>query len=118
MQKARPLITEEILQATPPFFSTQGKPPEEVLVIAKFYDPAGRWRFAMAEYDPVDRWARGWIRSEAYDSAFDTLGYQSIDVWEETRAERDAVYKCNSETLAQAIQGYEALDPISVGGAV
>ena len=118
MQKVVPLITEEILQATPPWFSTQDNPSEDVLVIAKFYDPAGRWRFAMSEYDPAQRWAWGWIRSEAYDSAFDTLGYQSIDVWEETRPERDAMYKCNSETLAQAIQGYKALDPISVGGAV
>ena len=107
MQKARPLITKQILKATPPWFSHQDKPPEDVLVIAKFYDPAGRFRFAMTEYDPSARWAWGWIRSEAYDSSFDKLGYQSIDVWEETRVERDATYECYSETLEEAIKGYD-----------
>jgi len=61
----------------------------------------------MTEYDRKHREAWGWIRSKAYNSDFDTLGYQSIEVWEETRVERDASYECNSETLEEAIKGYD-----------
>ena len=43
------LLTQEIIERLPSLGSQDGKPPEEVKVVAKFFDPTGSWTWDVTE---------------------------------------------------------------------
>ena len=92
------LITKEIESAAPALHSNEGQPLGDRTVVAKFFDPTGRYTFYMIEYDPKDRLAFGWAVSPL-GSECDELGYASIDELEEVKGalglgiERDTAFR-------------------------
>ena len=78
------LLTKEIKKAAPPLNSTEDVPIGDKTVVAKFFDPTGRYTFYMMEYDPEQRLAFGWVVSPISPD-YDELGYASIDVLEGVR---------------------------------
>lgn len=48
------LLTKEILDRFPKLGETEHKKPEEVEIIAKFFNPAGSWTWFAVEFDQVD----------------------------------------------------------------
>ena len=91
------LITKAIEKAAPPLYSDDGLPLEDRTVVAKFFDPTGRYTFYMMEYDPKDRLAFGWCVSPLGPDC-DELGYVSINELEEVKGalglgiERDRLF--------------------------
>jgi len=53
-QKPMRLLTQEIIERLPSLGSQDGKPPEEVKVVAKFFDPTGSWTWYVTEGDQRD----------------------------------------------------------------
>ena len=78
------LLTKEIKKAAPPLNSTEGVPIGDKTVVAKFFDPTGRYTFYMMEYSPKQRLAFGWCVSPQ-SSEYDELGYVSIDELEKVK---------------------------------
>ena len=101
------LITKEIERKAPALRATEDIPVDEKRVVAKLFDPCGRWTFYLVEYDPEKRLAFGFVRSPL-DPAFDELGYVDIAEVEETRnswgihMERDRYYG-NAHTLGDVM---------------
>jgi hypothetical protein len=94
------LMTKEILKAFKAQGYCDGKPAEEVKVIAKFFNPCGSGTWYCTEYNPQDRVFFGLC---CIDEA--ELGYVSLDELESLRLplglkiERDLYY---TGTLADA----------------
>ena len=79
------LITKEIERKAPPLYANENVTPlGDVVVVAKFFDPTGRYTFYMTEYDSDDRMGYGWVVSPS-DPTFDELGYVSIDELKKVR---------------------------------
>jgi len=78
------LITKAIEKAAPALYSKEEQPLGDRTVVAKFFDPTGRYTFYMIEYDPEQRLAFGWVVSPL-GSDCDELGYVSIDELEEIK---------------------------------
>ena len=78
------LLTKAIKKAAPPLYSTEDVALGDKTVVAKFFDPTGRYTFYMLEYDPEKRLAFGWCVSPL-GSDYDELGYTSIDELEGVR---------------------------------
>lgn len=81
------LITKAVEKAAPPLDSTgmddalqaaKGYTIGDRTVVAKFFDPTGRFTFYMLEYDPKQRLGFGWVVSPLGPDC-DELGYVSID---------------------------------------
>lgn len=68
------LMTKELEQMFPPLYSTEKKKPEEVKVIAKFFDPCSSWTWYATEYDPKQRIFFGLVKGVETE-----LGYFSLD---------------------------------------
>jgi len=78
------LITKEIEKAAPPLYSTEDVALGDKTVVAKFFDPTGRFTFYMFEYDPGERCAFGWCVSP-FGSDCDEPGYMTIDEMEDIK---------------------------------
>ena len=81
------LITKAIEKAAPALYSSEGPdavPLGDTVVVAKFFDPTGRYTFYVMEYDPERRLAFGWCVSPLGPEC-DELGYASIDELEEIK---------------------------------
>jgi len=71
------LMTKELEQKFPKLYATENMKPEEVRIIAKFFDPCGSWTWYATEYDPVRRIFFGLVQG------FETeMGYFSLDEME------------------------------------
>lgn len=67
-------MTEELKRSFPPLYSTEKKSPQNIKVIAKFFDPCGSWTWYATEYDPKDRLFFGLVRGFEAE-----MGYFSLD---------------------------------------
>ena len=99
------LITKELEKQFPALYSTENTRPEEVKIIAKFFDPCSGWTWYATEYDPNDRMFFGLVRG------FETeMGYFSLDELESVKGglgvgiERDLFF--GNHTLVEAIEGH------------
>jgi len=94
------LLTNEILAAAPKLYAGEHKRPEDVPVVAKFFNPIGPGTWYMTEYDPEERLAFGLCVIHEPE-----LGYFSLDELESIelqwgmRIERDLYW---NGTLADA----------------
>ena len=100
------LITKAIEKQAPALYATEETAVEDKQIIAKLFDPCGRWTFYLVELNPETRIAFGWTRS-ALEPSFDELGYVDLNEVGETRnrlglyMERDKFY--GSHTLAEVM---------------
>ena len=49
------LLTKEVLKKLPPLYSNDGKKPEDVKIIVKFFNPYGVGTWYITEYDPDEK---------------------------------------------------------------
>lgn len=75
------MLTRELEAVLPPLRSTDGKPEEEVMVLAHYF--ASSWDWWVTEYDPETRTFFGLVRGFEIE-----LGYFSLDELEENSCER------------------------------
>lgn len=96
------LMTAELEKQFPLLRVTDGFPPEDVKVIAKFFDPCGSWTWYATEYDPKERLFFGLVCGHESE-----LGYFSLDELEAYKGplnlgiERDLYF--GEKTLAQVM---------------
>lgn len=101
------LITKEIERAFAKQGDTSEKQAEDIMVIAKFFDPTGAGTWYAVEYDPVTRMCFGYVTG----LGFDELGSFSIDelaAWPGRlglKIERDRWYTPGKVTLRQVMDG-------------
>jgi len=74
------LMTKELEQRFPKLYATENMKPEDVKVIAKFFDPCGSWTWYATEYDPARRTFFGLVRG--FESE---MGYFSLDEMESVK---------------------------------
>ena len=67
------LLTKEILKKVPALYAMDGKKPEDVPVIAKFFTPWADWTWFMTEYDPESGNAFGYVKGN-----YPEMGYFNI----------------------------------------
>ena len=97
------LLNDEMKVSLPPLYSTEGKRPEEIRIVAKFFDPCSQWTWYATEYDPIDRLFFGLVRGFEME-----LGYFSLDELEAVKGqlglgiERDLHF--GEHTLAEALE--------------
>jgi hypothetical protein len=98
-------LTTAILKKVPPLGATSGMPADKIKVHVKFFGP--ECRYYMVEYDPVEKLAYGYIKTE--DPAkrklgqFNTDKLQAIKYPLGIKIERDAYFK--TCTLAAVMDG-------------
>lgn len=96
------LMTGELEKLFPPLCTTEKKNPEDITVIAKFFDPTGSWTWYATEYDPKERLFFGFVRGFENE-----LGYFSLDELESVKGrfglgiERDLHF--GKHTLAEVM---------------
>jgi|TARA_Y100000034_G_C6770429_1_gene343675 hypothetical protein len=78
------LITKEIEKNAPKLYSQDNRSSDEVMVVAKFFDPCGAGTWYMTEYDPDERLAFGWV-TLGMGPGCDELGYFSIAEMEKVK---------------------------------
>ena len=78
------LITKAIEALAPALYANDGQQGKDQIVVAKFFDPTGRFTFYMLEYDPQQRMAFGWCVSPLGPDC-DEFGYMTIDEMEEIK---------------------------------
>jgi hypothetical protein len=89
------LLTKELLKQFPALYATQGKPPEEIRIIAKFFHPCTPCTWYATEYDPEERLFYGY--ADLGDPENAELGYFSLDEMQSVKImglgiERDLYY--------------------------
>ena len=100
------LMTNELMAKFPSLYETEGKTPEEVQVVAKFFNPAGTGSWFAVEFDPEERIFFGYVNLGDDDCA--ELGYFSLDELEAVRLpggltiERDLHF--GNHTLAEVME--------------
>ncbi len=77
------LLTKEILEKLPPLYTNEGKSPEEVKVIVKFFNPFGAGTWYATEYDPETKTFFGY--ADLGNRNFAELGYFSLAELESLR---------------------------------
>lgn len=96
------LLTKELEAQFPRLYETEGKDPQEIKIIAKFFDPCSQWTWYAIEYDPVERIFFGFVRGHG-----DEIGYFSLDELQGIKGrlgvgiERDLYF--GEHTLAEAL---------------
>ena len=96
------LLTKELEAQFPRLYGTEGKDPQEIKIIAKFFDPCSNWTWCAIEYDPVERVFFGFVRGHE-----DEIGYFSLDELQGIKGrlgvgiERDSYF--GEHTLAEAL---------------
>jgi hypothetical protein len=97
------LMTKELEARFPPLYSTEDKSPEQVRIVAKFFDPCSNWTWYATEYGPGERLFFGLVRGFEAE-----LGYFSLDELEGIKGrlgpgiERDLHF--GEHTLAEAME--------------
>ena len=97
------LMTPELEKQFPPLYGTEKKDPEEVKVIAKFFDPCSSWTWYATEFDPKERVFFGFVRGFEAE-----LGYFSLDELQSVKGllglgiERDLYF--GEHTLAEVME--------------
>ena len=66
------LLTKELREKFPPLRATEGKKPEEIEIIIKFFNPTGSWTWYGTEFDGKDIFF-GYVRGFENE-----LGYFSL----------------------------------------
>jgi hypothetical protein len=100
------LVTDELKQEFPRLYETEDKTPEEVQVIAKFFNPVGAGTWFAVEFDPEERIFFGYVNLGDDDCA--ELGYFSLDELEAIKLpggltiERDRYF--GNHTLAEVME--------------
>jgi hypothetical protein len=68
------LLTKEILKKLPALYANDGKKPENIPVIVKFFTPWSNWTWYATEYNPAEKLFFGLVKG------FETeLGYFSLN---------------------------------------
>lgn len=104
--KTQQLLTQEILKKFPPLYANENKSPEEIKVIAKFFNPHGAQTWYATEFDPQEKLFFGFVNLGWDDIA--ELGYFSLQELEEIKGcfglgiERDHHWDQNT-TLADVM---------------
>ena len=75
------LLTKELRNKFPKLRETEGKDPENILVIAKFFDPTGSWTWYATEFDGKDTFF-GYVRGFENE-----LGYFSLKELESVKGQ-------------------------------
>ena len=100
------LITKTIEKRAPALYATEHKKPEDVRVVAKFFNPCGRSTWFMTEYDPEERIGFGYVIGELGPEC-DEMGYFYLADMQEIKLkwglgiERDIHYR--RQTLAEVM---------------
>ena len=98
------LLTKEILKKAPALYAQDGKKPDEIQVVAKFFTPWTNWTWFMVEYDPKSGDAYGYVVGQHAE-----MGYFNINELEKIQGpvglkiERDRNF---SATLAEVKKKY------------
>ena len=71
------MLTKEILEEFKKQGSTDGKKPEEVKIICKFFNPTGRGTWYATEFNEQERLFFGFV--SLFGDSCDELGYFSLD---------------------------------------
>ena len=66
------LLTAELRKVFPNLGEKDGKNPEEVQIIVKFFDPAGSWTWYATEFDGKDTFF-GYVRGEENEFGYFSL---------------------------------------------
>jgi hypothetical protein len=102
------LLTKEILKKLPPLHSQEGKNPEDIKIVVKFFAPLSSWTWYATEFDGATffGWVKGSVESE--------MGYFSLEELESCSAfyqkkfgvgiERD-LYWSDEHTLKEVLSG-------------
>ncbi len=77
------LLTQEILKKLPPLYANENLEPEQVKVIAKFFNPYGIGTWYATEFDPKEGLFFGF--ANLGDDTLAELGYFSLEELEEFR---------------------------------
>ncbi len=97
------LMTPELEAKFPPLYSTERSRPENIKVIAKFFDPCASWTWFATEYDKTESLFFGLVKGMETE-----LGYFSLQELESYEGplglgiERD-LYFGDNITLAEVI---------------
>ena len=100
------LMTKDLQEKFPGLYETEGKPPDEVMVQAKFFNPCGAGTWFAVEFDPEERIFFGYANLGDDQNA--ELGYFSLDELESVRLpfgltiERDLHF--GDHTLAEVMK--------------
>lgn len=95
------LLTKEILARFPKLKETEGKAPEDVQVVAKFFTPWSNWTWYATEFDGVDEFF-GYVSGFEKEFGYFTLSeLQSVKGPFGLGVERDLNFK---GTLADVMQ--------------
>lgn len=100
------LMTKDLQEKFPGLYETEGKPPEKVMVQAKFFNPCGAGTWFAVEFDPEERIFFGYVNLG--DDLNAELGYFSLDELESVRLpfgltiERDLHF--GDHTLAEVMK--------------
>ena len=88
------LITSEILATAPKLYANERKRPEDVPVVAKFFNPIGPGTWYMTEYDPEERLAFGLcVIHEPELGYFSLEDLESIELQWGMGIERDLIWQ-------------------------
>jgi hypothetical protein len=93
------LLTKEILKKLPPLYANDGKKPEDVPVVVKFFTCWSNWTWYATEYDPEQKLFFGLVKGFEAE-----LGYFSLEELEAVtgpsglKIERDMYFE--NKTLA------------------
>ena len=96
------LLTKELRNNFPPLYANEDKNPEEVKIIAKYFDPTGSWTWYATEFDQKDTFF-GFVRGHENE-----LGYFSLRELESVKLpfgltiERDLYF--GKHTLAEVMK--------------
>ena len=96
------LLTKKLREKFPPLRATEGKKPEDIEIIAKFFDPTGNFTWYATEFDGKDIFF-GYVRGFENE-----LGYSSLKELESVKGpfrlgiERDLYF--GRHTLAEVMK--------------
>lgn len=96
------LLTKELRKKFPKLYASEKKKPEDIKIIAKFFNPVGSWTWYATEFDGEDSFF-GFVVGD-----FPELGYFSLQELESVRLplglriERDLYY--GEHTLAEVME--------------
>jgi len=97
------LLTKELREKFPKIGETEGKKPEEIEIIAKFFDPTGSWTWYAFEFDPEDNVFFGFVRGfENELGSFSLSELESIKGQFGLGIERDRYF--GKHTLAEVMK--------------
>jgi hypothetical protein len=88
------LLTKEILEKLPALGTTDNLPLDEHVLIVKFFDPYGSWKWYACEYDPKEQMFFGYV--EGLENEWGYFSYKELTLlnfFGKPRIERDLCFK-------------------------